>query len=33
MWAAAELGAKLKEELAKGVTAKESMGQVVAQGR
>jgi NAD(P)-dependent dehydrogenase (short-subunit alcohol dehydrogenase family) len=33
MWAPAELGAKLKEELSKGATAKENMGQVMAQGR
>ena len=32
MWEPAELGAKLKEELAKGVTKKESMGRVMAGG-
>jgi len=33
MWEPAELGAKVKEELAKGVTKKESMGEVMAAGR
>jgi NAD(P)-dependent dehydrogenase (short-subunit alcohol dehydrogenase family) len=33
MWEPAELGAKLKEELAKGVTKKESMGQVMGGGQ
>jgi hypothetical protein len=33
MWQARELGAALKTELAKGATAKENMGQVMAQGR
>ncbi len=32
MWEPAELGAKLKEELAKGVTKKESMGEVMGGG-
>jgi NAD(P)-dependent dehydrogenase (short-subunit alcohol dehydrogenase family) len=32
MWEPAELGAKLKEELAKGVTKKESMGEVMSGG-
>jgi NAD(P)-dependent dehydrogenase (short-subunit alcohol dehydrogenase family) len=32
MWDAAELGAKLKEELGKGVTRKESMGDVMSAG-
>ncbi len=32
MWEPGELGAKLKEELAKGATKKESMGQVMAGG-
>ena len=32
MWEPAELGARLKEELAKGVTKKESLGQVMASG-
>ena len=32
IWEPAELGARLKEELAKGVTKKESLGQVMASG-
>jgi hypothetical protein len=32
MWEPAELGGKLKEELAKGVTKKESMGEVMGAG-
>jgi hypothetical protein len=32
MWEPAELGTKLKEELAKGVTKKESMGEVMGGG-
>jgi NAD(P)-dependent dehydrogenase (short-subunit alcohol dehydrogenase family) len=32
MWEPAELGARLKEELAKGATKKESLGQVMASG-
>jgi NAD(P)-dependent dehydrogenase (short-subunit alcohol dehydrogenase family) len=32
MWEPAELGAKIKEELAKGVTKKESMGEVMSGG-
>jgi NAD(P)-dependent dehydrogenase (short-subunit alcohol dehydrogenase family) len=33
MWEPAELGAKLKEELAKGITKKESMGEVMGSAR
>jgi hypothetical protein len=32
MWEPAELGAKLKEEIAKGVSKKESMGEVMGGG-